>query len=243
MSLAAHLKKITTPVAEFLLPALCGVCHARVDHSGALCAACWQKLNFIAAPLCDCCGAPFSLPSEPGLLCALCLTQPPRYSRARAALAYDEVGRKLISRFKYGDKLHLLPTFAPLLRRAAADILAEVDYAVPVPLHWTRLWWRRFNQSVLLAQTLGVPVNVTCLVRQRATKRQVGMSREQRLSNVHNAFKVRGSVAGKTLLLVDDVYTTGATLEACCQALLAAGAKEVRVLTLARVIKPEQIDG
>lgn len=229
--------------ADFLLPALCGLCGARTDQSGALCAACWGKLNFISAPYCDCCGAPFSLPSEPGLICAACLTNPPVYTKARAALVYDDVGRKLVSQFKYGDKLHLLPTFAPWLQRAAADLLPGVDVLMPVPLHWTRLWRRRFNQAALLARTLGLPVDVYTLVRARRTKRQVGMTREQRLQNVKAAFAVRGDVGGKTILLVDDVHTTGATLAACSAVLLAAGASEVRVLTLAKVVRPEQVDG
>jgi ComF family protein len=235
--------KLLRAAADFILPALCGICQARTDQSGALCAQCWGKLSFISAPYCDCCGAPFSLPSEPGLLCAACLTQPPLYRKARAALVYDELGRKLISQFKYGDKLHLLPTFAPWLQRAAADLLPGANIIMPVPLHWTRLWGRRFNQAALLARTVGLPVDTRTLVRKRRTAQQVGMTREQRMRNVAEAFTVRGSVAGKTIILVDDVHTTGATLTACTQALLSAAAKEVRVLTLARVVRPEQIDG
>ncbi len=233
-------------LTDFLLPALCGLCGSRVDQTGALCAACWHKLTFIAPPCCVRCGVPFTTPAAAGLECAACLADPPSYSKARAALVYDEVGRKLISRFKYGDKLHLLPTFVPWLQRAATDLQSGVDVIVPVPLHWSRLWRRRYNQSALLARALGqvtgLPVDLHGLRRTRRTARQVGMTRAQRLKNVRDAFAVRTDYTGRIVLLMDDVHTTGATLEACTTALQNAGAQEVRVLTLARVVRPEQVD-
>lgn len=177
-------------------------------------------------------------------MCALCLVEPPPYTRARAALAYDDVSRRLVSCFKYSDQTNLLPTFAPWLVRAARELL-PVDVIMPVPLHRWRLLRRKYNQAGLMAQAvghdLGIKVELLTLQRQRATRQQVGMKREERLKNVRDAFVVTGSVSGKTVLLVDDVLTTGATLEACTKALLQAGAAEVRVLTLARVIKPGQV--
>lgn len=228
-----------------MLPPLCGLCREPVADTGALCAACWRGAAFLSAPWCASCGVPFSLPMPADTLCGLCLTEPPPYTKARAALAYDDTSRALIGRFKYGDQLHLLPTLTPWLVRAAADLL-PVDVVIPVPLHRWRLLRRTYNQAALLARAVGqgleVPVELLTLQRQKATRPQVGMKREERLRNVRDAFVVTGKVGGKTILLVDDVLTTGATLEACSRVLLDAGAKEVRVLTLARVNRPGQVD-
>lgn len=243
-SLATWLQQTTRQVVDFILPPTCGLCRELVAEPGALCASCWGSASFIAAPWCACCGMPFSLPVDEGALCALCLTEPPVYAKARAALAYDETSRRLIGRFKYSDQTHLLPTLTPWLLRAARELL-PADVIVPVPLHRWRLLRRKYNQSALLAlavgQKLDVLVDLLALQRQRATRPQVGMKREERLKNVRDAFIAAPRLAGKTVLLVDDVLTTGATLDACSTALLAAGAREVRVLTLARVIRPEQV--
>ncbi len=229
---------------DFILPPTCGLCREVVAEPGALCSTCWREVSFLSAPWCECCGVPFGLPTEPGTLCALCLSAPPLYVKARTAMSYDDTCRKLIGRFKYSDQTNLLPTLTPWLLRAVRELL-PVDVIIPVPLHRWRLLRRKYNQSALLARAVGealtIPVELLTLQRQRSTRPQVGMKREERLKNVRDAFVVTGAVAGKTVLLVDDVLTTGATLEACSETLLAAGASEVRVLTLARVIKPEQI--
>ncbi len=229
---------------DFILPPTCGLCREVVATPGALCAACWRGMSFLARPWCNGCGMPFDLAAEPDALCALCLSDPPPYEKARAALAYDERCRKLIGHFKYSDQTHLLPTLLPWLERAARELL-PVDVIIPVPLHRWRLLRRKYNQAALLALGLGkslsIPVELLMLQRARATRPQVGMKREQRLKNVRDAFAVTRDVKGRTVLLVDDVLTTGATLEACSEALLQAGAQAVRVVTLARVNRPEQI--
>lgn len=243
-SLATWLKENARQAVDFILPPTCGLCREVVAQPGALCPSCWRSVSFIAAPWCGCCGVPFGTAIEEGTLCAPCLSAPPPYGKARAAMAYDETSRKLVSRFKYSDQTNLLPTLVPWLVRAAQELL-PVDVIVPVPLHRWRLLRRKYNQAALLAlavgDELGLPVDLFTLQRRRHTKPQVGMKREARLKNVRDAFVVTGNVTGKTVLLVDDVLTTGATLEACSEALLNAGAAEVRVLTLARVIRPEQV--
>lgn len=243
-ALATWLRQKTRPVVDFILPPTCGLCREVVAETAALCPACWRSVTFIAAPWCASCGVPFGVETPADALCTLCLAEPPPYSKARSALDYDEVCRKLVGKFKYSDQTNLLPTFAPWLLRAARELL-PVDVVIPVPLHRWRLLKRKYNQSALLAQAvgeeLGLPVELLTLQRMRHTKPQVGMKREERLKNVRDAFVVTGNVKGKTVLLVDDVLTTGATLEACSTALLEAGAAEVRVLTLARVIKPWQV--
>lgn len=247
-ALSTWLKQNTLPriksAVDFVLPPTCGLCREVVSQTGALCGTCWRDMNFMAPPWCAGCGMPFDGPAAPDALCAPCLTAPPPYEKARAALAYDERCRKLIGHFKYSDQTHLLPTLLPWLERAAAELL-PVDVIVPVPMHRLRLLRRKYNQSALLAIALGksfaVPVELMTLRRIRATRPQVGMKREQRLKNVRDAFAVRGDIKNKTVLLVDDVLTTGATLEACSEALLKAGARSVRVATLARVNRPEQM--
>lgn len=239
------LRRAAKTITNFLLPPTCGLCREVVEAPDALCGQCWGAVSFIQTPWCDCCGQPSMLPLPAGSLCAACLAAAPLYQKSRAALAYDDASRQLIARFKYGDQLHLLSVFTPWLVRAAAELREGADVVVPVPLWRWRLWHRRFNQSALLARAAGqglqLPVLYHALQRTRPTRPQVGMTRAERLKNVRDAFTAGAEVKDKVVILVDDVYTTGATLEACTQALLAAGASAVRVLTLARVIRPEQM--
>jgi ComF family protein len=172
------------------------------------------------------------------------IANPPTYQRARAAVRFDEVARSLVHALKYGDRLDLAPLMGRWMARAGRTLLADADALVPVPLHWRRLWARRFNQSALLALTIaqesGVTVAETALRRVKATPQQVGLSQAERTLNVQGAFRVpaqgQAAVAGRRLVLVDDVLTTGATTEACARALLRAGAQSVDVLVFARVV-------
>jgi ComF family protein len=203
-------------------------------------------MHFLAPPWCDSCGQPQAVGENTNALCAVCLTEPPPYAKARAALEYNEAGRSLIARFKYGDQLHLVPTLTPWLLRAGREVLAGADALVPIPLHWLRLLARRYNQAGLLAQAVGRETSLPVwhnLVRVRRTRPQVGLKREERERNVKKVFAVRQPqrLQGKTLVLVDDVFTTGATLQEATKTLIKAGAKEVRVLTLARVIHPVKL--
>lgn len=229
-------------LSDMLYPPKCALCRVPVDAAHTFCGECFVRLHFIAAPQCECCGLPFSHASEVALRCGDCLTKAPPYALARAALVYDEVSRPLVTRLKYGDQLHLAPLLARLMGQAGAAVLKEADWLIPVPLHWRRRVRRRYNQSLVLATHLGqqydVPVLADGLQRIRATVPQVGLSRSQRQRNVASAFQMkeqsRPIIAGKTLVLIDDVMTSGATLHACTKALSAAGAAEIRILTLAR---------
>lgn len=187
------------------------------------------------------------LPYDAGepLLSAAAIAKPPVYDRARAAARYSATMRELIQSFKYRDRHEGLPLFGLWLKKAGAELLADADLIVPVPLYRSRLWWRRFNQSAMLAQSLGrladVPVDCFVLARVRRTSSQVGLSAEQRRRNVAGAFKVpparAGRVKGKSIVLVD-VITTGATAEACARALKRVGAAKIDVLALARAVEP-----
>lgn len=231
---------------DSILPPLCLGCGEIVGPGGALCAACWPRFSFIAAPQCARCGTPFAEDLGPEALCAACLARAPRFRRARAALLYDDRSRRLILPFKHGDRTDMARTCGTWMARAGAELLAEADLVAPVPLHWRRLFTRRYNQALLLARHLvqDQPVKLApdLLLRHRWTGSQAGLAAKERRHNVREAFAIhprwRDAVKGKAVLLIDDVLTTGATVEACARALQRAGARHVDVLTLARVVRP-----
>lgn len=172
------------------------------------------------------------------------IADPPSYGRARAAVRYDDVARALVHALKYGDRMDLAPTMGRWMARAGSELLADADVIVPVPLHWRRLWARRFNQSATLAKIVseigGVPASYDALKRIKATPQQVGLSKSERALNVQGAFRVaaeaKAGIARRRVLLLDDVLTSGATVESCARALLRAGAGGVDVLVFARVV-------
>jgi len=227
---------------DVALPRLCPTCRDLVTDNG-LCPSCWGKLDFIAPPYCPRLGIPFVYDPGPGILSMQAIADPPAYQRARAAVRFDAVSRDLVHAFKYGDRLDLAPLMGGWMARAGRDLLDGADALVPVPLHWRRLWGRRFNQSGALATAIsrasGVAVAHAALRRVKATQQQVGLSRTERSSNVQGAFRAdpaNAEVAGRRLVLVDDVLTSGATVDACARALLRAGAANVDVLVFARVV-------
>ncbi len=228
---------------DMVLPPRCLSCGAPVAETGTLCGQCWAGLTFISAPRCLICGIPFvyELPDE--TLCGQCQRRPPRYDRARAVLRYDVASRGLVIAFKHADRTDAAPTFAAWLQRAAGDILDDGPLLMPVPLHPARLRARRYNQSALLAARLariaGLDWSADGLVRTRRTRSQGRLGADERRRNVRGAFALSGAgraaAAGRRVVLIDDVLTTGATVEACARPLRAGGAEAVDVLTLTRV--------
>ncbi|WP_218574606.1 ComF family protein [Reyranella sp. CPCC 100927] len=247
LALAGAARRYGRAALDVLLPPQCMSCSAAVDAPGALCAACWSKIAFIAAPVCACCGLPFEVDAGPETLCGACLAKRPRYRRARAAFRYDAESRRLVLMFKHADRLDPAPTFGRWLALAGAGLLADADVIAPIPLHRWRLLWRRYNQSAELARAVGrhsgKAVVPDLVVRHRRTPSQADLNARERRLNVAGAFSVnprhRAAVRDKTVLLIDDVLTTGATVEACARTLLRAGAAAVDVLTLARVVRPQ----
>ncbi|HEX9648396.1 MAG TPA: ComF family protein [Alphaproteobacteria bacterium] len=243
-ALIAGAGRLLAGAFDMLMPPGCMACRGPVDAPGRLCPACWAEVEFLAPPQCACCGLPFDYGIGAGATCAPCAARAPAFDRARAVMRYGAVARRLVVGLKHGDRTHLVPALGAWLVRAGAELLDGADALVPVPLHRHRLLARRFNQSALLARAAaratGVPVAVDALRRTKATPSQGGLSRHQRQRNVAGAFEVaaerRASLAGRRLVLVDDVFTTGATVEACARTLRRAGAGHVDVLTLARVV-------
>jgi ComF family protein len=213
---------------------------------GLLCGDCFAKVDFIAPPICARLGVPLPYDAGAPSLSAAAIAAPPVYDRARAVARYSQTMRDLIQSFKYRDRQEGLALFSRWLVQAGAELLADAELIVPVPLYRSRLWWRRFNQSAMLAQRIskltGIPSDCFVLKRVRRTASQVGLSAEQRVRNVAGAFKVEpsraGLVKGKRVVVVDDVITTGATAEACARVLKRAKAARVDVLALARAVEP-----
>ncbi|MDZ5647068.1 ComF family protein [Nitrospirillum sp. BR 11828] len=232
---------------DLVLPPRCLGCGEAVAAAGTLCGICWRGIGFITAPQCTACGRPFPHDMGADALCAVCVAAPLPFDRLRAAVLYDDASRPLILGFKHGDRMETAPLLAGWMARAGADMLADADLIAPVPLHRWRLFARRYNQAAVLAQRLGSLSGVRAvpdlLTRRRRTPSQGSLSREGRARNVAGAFALRPgrSVQGLRVVLVDDVYTTGATAAECARVLTRAGAARVDVLALARVLKGEVI--
>jgi ComF family protein len=234
---------------DFVYPPTCPVSDEPVAARGLLAPAAWEKLTFLSAPMCARCGFPFEHDLGEGVDCAACSARPPVVRRARAALAYDDASRRLVLELKHAARTDALATFASWMALAAGELLTEADWIAPIPLHASRLRVRRFNQSALLARAVaeraGKPFDPDSLARRRDTPSQAGKSAVGRRRNVSGAFVVRAErascVAGARVLLVDDVRTTGATLDAAARALEAAGAQAVDAVTLLRVVRPRDI--
>ncbi len=232
-------------VLRVLYPPQCISCAALVEETGALCGMCWQETPFLGQPVCDCCGAPMVGTVAEGDICDQCMTIARPWRRGRAALAYEDNGRKLVLALKHGDRLDLAQPAARWMARAGAPILREGMLAVPVPAHRWRLLRRRYNQAAVLAQALSRVASVTyvpdALVRTRLTQVQDGMGQEARFVNVTGAIRPHprhgARLRDADVVLIDDVMTSGATMAAAAEAALAAGAREVCVLVLARVAR------
>lgn len=231
---------------DLLYPPQCLSCEALVASGFGLCADCWRETPFISGLVCDSCGLP--LPGDEAgqaVQCDGCLTIARPWGRGRAALLYRDNARRLVMALKHGDRLDLAKPAAVWLQRAAEPLLSPETLIVPVPLYWLRLLRRRYNQAALLGRALArltdLPHCPDLLLRRHNTHSQDGRDRAGRFANMQNAVSVNekrhGLLAGRQVLLVDDVMTSGATFAACTQACLAAGAAQVDVLSLARVAK------
>jgi ComF family protein len=230
-------------ILDFALPPRCAGCGVVVQDVHSFCAECWGQIDFLGETGCGVCGLP--LEATEATTCGICLAKPPRIARTRAAVAYGDLTRGLAIRLKYGRKVAVARTMArymgPLVANGGDPVL------IPVPLHRSRLWMRGFNQSALVARELSRRLELRteplALKRVKRTPALRGMSPMQRRKTVSGAFMVRdkAAVEGKTVILIDDVLTTGSTAEACARTLQRAGAARVELITWARVVRPSQL--
>ena len=231
---------------DLVLPPRCLTCDMAVAVPGQLCAVCFSGTAFVTEPCCERCGTPFRHAGQGGLAraCEQCIHNPPPWRHGRAALRYDDQARRILLPLKHADRVDLASALAGHMNRAGAALLREADVLVPVPLHRRRLLARRYNQSALLARSLGrtaaKPVAVDALVRTRSTLSLAGKTRRERAQAVAGAFAIRpgreAEIAQRRVLLIDDVLTTGATAAACTHALLSGGAAQVDLLVAARAM-------
>ncbi|MBN9251311.1 MAG: amidophosphoribosyltransferase [Mesorhizobium sp. 61-13] len=229
---------------RILFPPICAGCRRHVLEPGVLCGQCWSRLRFLERPWCPVMGTPFLHEMGEGFLSAEAIADPPPFERARASVIYGGVAREMVQGLKYRDRTDLAPWMAKWMMRTGGELVSEADLIVPVPLHWRRFFKRKFNQSAELGRALsrqsGVPLVPDALKRVKLTRQQVGLERKEREDNVRGAFSVPPereiAIAGRRVLLIDDVYTTGATVGAATKALRKGGAAAVDVLTFARVL-------
>lgn len=243
-SLFDPLRSIGRAVVDYALPPRCAGCGEVIEHAGAFCPPCWNDMEWLGNEGCGLCGLP--LTGTEADTCGRCLAEPPKLHRIRAAVAYDDLPRAIALNLKYGRKVGLARTMA----RYMAPLKGAWDnetLLVPVPLHRWRIWSRGFNQATLVARELGriwrMPTPHNLLRRIKRTQPLKGMSHSQRRKAVAGAFHVTdgSELAGKTVVLIDDVFTSGSTAEACAKALQKAGAVRIELICWARVVRPEQL--
>ena len=222
---------------DFALPPRCPACGVITPDPHRFCLACWSSLQFLGEPCCSRCGLPFEFGSGEGAECGRCLAETPAFDRVRAAVAYGEVARKVALKLKYSGRPGVAETLARLIERHLRP--APDKILVPVPLHRSRLWSRGYNQSALIASALerrsGVPAALDLIRRVKATPPLRGLGRRERALTLRGAFRAERAVEGSTIVLIDDVFTSGATAGGCAKALKRAGAARVEVLCWARV--------
>lgn len=243
------LDRIKTQVVETIFPSRCMACPTETVTPMGLCGDCWGRTHFFGGPVCDLCGVsvPTADRSSDRLVCDSCDRTPPAWDWGRSAVAYEGVGRQITMALKHSDRLDMAAPLARWMTGAGADIVHSDMLVIPVPLHWSRLLKRRYNQAAILArhvaQRIGADVDVEALKRRHATASLGGMSRVERYETLRGAIEIDvgkvNSVTDRQVLLIDDVMTTGATLSACSEVCRDAGARSVSVLTLARVAREE----
>jgi ComF family protein len=238
------MKKLFLHALNIILPPRCILCKKEIKEHPGVCSDCFKNIKFITEPICKSCGYPYEIDMElkKDFKCPNCISQKYKFDLARSAIVYNDFSKSLVLPFKHNDRTYFAGVFARWLKTSDKDIFKDIDYIIPIPIHKFRLIKRGYNQSSILAKYLSklvkIPVLYNAVIRTKNTKYQGGMQLRARKENVKAAFKTKSKeIKGKNILLIDDVFTTGATVNECAKILKKSGAEKVHVLTLMRVIK------
>jgi ComF family protein len=238
------LKRMGNGALDALYPPLCVACNTITNEAASLCPACWRDMPFITRPFCERLGSPFAVDIGGSLLSPAAIADPPVFRFARAVALHKGAAQDMVHKLKYGDRQELAKAMARMMASAGGELTSTAQVIVPVPMHWTRLVHRRFNQAAVLARVLaaqvGLPLESEALMRRKRTPTQVRLTKAERQQNLQGAFAVRPEarhlISGRRVLLIDDVVTTGSTANAAASVLLRAGATEVNILSFTRVV-------
>ena len=236
---------VSNQLLNLLYPPVCISCHDTVDTPNSLCSTCWTSISWLSQPACEICYFPFEYATPNSTICASCIANPPLYDKARSVFLYDEHSRKLITSFKYGDKTHTAKTYAQWMTKTGMELLNESDFICPVPMHWKRLFLRKYNQAALLTRHISkqhlTPALYFLLQKKQHNVPQASLTKKQRLHNTKGVFtfnpRYTHLVNGKTIALIDDVTTTNATVNECAKLLKKNGVARVNVLTLGKTLE------
>jgi len=233
------IKSLLSSIINYTLPHRCTLCAELTEDKNGICLSCFQKLNFITSPYCNICGFPFAFATEGQASCGKCIIKPPKYSLGRSLLVFDQQSRHLVHAFKYHDKTSHAKMFAKLLVARYKSDLTDIDLIAPVPMHRFKRLFRNYNPAQILAKELSLLLDKgmipDLLIKSKWTKPQTKLTKSQRQKNLSGSLKnnLKYNISGKTILLVDDVYTTGTTSNICSKLLKSAGAKNVKLVTIA----------
>ena len=229
---------------NFLFPPKCIICKNYLIDGNSLCHNCLKKFTFISSPMCNCCGYPFEMKvreNKKSYTCPTCIKKGYKFDKCRSAVIYNDFSKQIILPFKHNDATHFADLISNIMINAGSKLIQDADFLIPVPIHFTRLLKRKYNQSSLICNIISKAYNkevlYSALKRKTATISQGHLSKKSRENNLKNVFKVNNAnlIKDKTILLIDDVFTTGATVNECAKTLKLAGVKKVYVLTFARV--------
>ena len=224
---------------NLLFPAKCIICDSYATEEN-ICANCWGNLTFITKPYCYKCSNPFNFENDEKAICGYCIINEPKYDQALSILKYDDFSKKLIHKFKYNDQLHILDYLARLTLNIGQEIIKKADIIIPVAMHKQKLLKRGFNQSALLASIIAKKAKLeyipNLLIKKENKTPQAGLERKERLKNIQNSFQINKdyNIKDKKILLIDDVITTGATVNECCRMLRKDNPAKIYVLSLAK---------
>ena len=241
MNISQKISSLLTGVLDIIFPMQCNLCGNNIETEG-MCQVCWKKINWISDPRCEICGAPFTVLLNN--ICAICLEKKPHFDKAISVFEYDDFSKNIIIKFKHYDSTHLTKYISSLMYLASKPYVDEAHIIVPIPIHLSRRLKRKYNQSELIAMEIsrasGLPYEPRILKKHKKTLSQEELSAQKRKTNVKGSFSInkfyKDMIKDKEIILVDDVFTTGSTVNECSKILKKNGVKKVTVITLSKVV-------